>query len=265
MTTRKYTVSELKKIIAENATEFKQVLGKDVEKDNKKNNEKAYKDIANETENYDGGVRDSKKLAYSYPNDDNKGMQDIEYTNMNDMFKKRVQSQMKGYASADAEAKHKNDDFGNADFTEIKNMKERHEAMSDAKKKAKEIGLTSREIDKKEFDKQQKSVFENKICTLKFKNTVFLTEQHMLARVPDDFKVSGKKFIMKDKNNHEYLVEWSENNPTVICTTKINEQKNRIHELFQYKSNVVKSTCEKRMNENIQLNDMLEKVRSLMK
>ena len=264
MITRKYSVSELKRIITESANEFKPVMGKDVEKDNKKNNEKAYKDMTKETEKYDGGARNENK-KHQIPNDDNQGMQDLEYNNMNDDFKKRVQSQMKGYVSANAEKEHKNDPYGNAEFNEISNMKEKHNAMADGKLKAKEIGLTSREIDKKEFEKQHQSVFENKVSVLKFKNTTFLTEQHMLQRVPDDFKVEGRKFIMKDKENNEYLVEWKNEDPKVLCTSKINEQKNRIHELFNYKSNVVKSNGQNRINENTKINDMLDKTRFLMK
>jgi hypothetical protein len=143
-------------------------------------------------------------------------------------------------------------------------MKEKNKAMADGKQKAKEIGLTSREIDKKEFDKQSKSVFENKVSTLKFKNTVFLTEQHMMQRIPDSFKVEGKKFIMKDKSNNEYLIEWSEE-PKVLCTSKVNEQKNRIKELFAYKSNIKQSTSQTRLVEDNKLNDMLGKARFLMK
>jgi hypothetical protein len=263
MAIRKYNVSELRKIIAESASEFKPVMGKNVEKDNKTNNEKAYKEMKNATEKYDGGVKkESKKL--SCPNDDNKGMQDLEYTNMNDDFKNKVKAQMKGYTSADAEKLHKDDEFGNAEFNEITNMKEKNKAMADGKQKAKEIGLTSREIDKKEFDKQSKSVFENKVSTLKFKNTVFLTEQHMMQRIPDTFKVEGKKFIMKDKVNNEYLIEWSEE-PKVLCTSKVNEQTNRIKELFAYKSNVKQSTSQTRLAEDTKLNDMLGKARFLMK
>lgn len=263
MITKKYTVSELKKIIAESATEFKPVMGKNVEKDNQTNNEKAYKDMQKSTEKYDGGAR-KYKTKHVCPMDDNRGMQDLEYTNMNDDFKKKVQSQMKGYVSADAEKKHKNDEFGNADFNEIENMKEKNQKLANGKEVAKEIGLTSREIDKKEFKNQAHSVFENKVSVLKFKNTVFLTEQHMMQRVPDEYKVDGKKFIMKDKNSNEYLIEWAEE-PKILCTSKINEQTNRIKELFSYKSNVKKSTNQTRLNEENKFNDVLDKARSLMK
>jgi hypothetical protein len=86
----------------------------------------------------------------------------------------------------------------------------------------------------------------------------------MLSKVPDDFKVEGKKFIMRDKNENEYLVEWGEN-PKSINKTKINEQNNRIQELFSYKSMSSNTTCKSRMNEEKQISDMLDKARLLMK
>lgn len=264
MEVKKYTVSDLRRFIKESANEFKPVMGKDVAKDNQKNNEKAYKDMEKEAKAYDGGVKEKSNVKHNYPNSDNKGMQDLEYDNMNQEFKERVKSQMKGYTSADAEKKHKNDVFGNADFDEISNMKERHKEMQKGKNKAKEIGLTSREIDKKEFENQSSSVFESKTYVLKFKNTTFLTEQHMLSKVPDDFKVEGKKFIMKDKLNNEYLVEWQEE-PVIFAKTKINEEQKRIHQLFNYQRKESNTNINTRLNEDKKINDMLGRARALMK
>ena len=48
MEVKKYTVSDLRRFIKESANEFKPVMGKDVAKDNQKNNEKAYKDMEKE-------------------------------------------------------------------------------------------------------------------------------------------------------------------------------------------------------------------------
>jgi hypothetical protein len=264
MEVRKYKVSDLRRFLQESANEFKPVMGKNVAKENQTNNEKAYKDMEKEAKAYDGGVKQKDKAKPTYPNSDNKGMQDLEYTNMSKDFKERVKSQMKGYTSADAEKNHKDDAFGNADFHEIENMKERHQEMQDGKNKAKEIGLTSREIDKKEFENQSSSVFEAKTYVLKFKNTTFLTEQHMLSKVPDDFKVEGKKFIMKDKMNNEYLVEWKEE-PIIFAKTKINEQQKRIHELFAYKRGDSKTNVNTRLTEDKKINDMLGRTRALMK
>ena len=137
--------------------------------------------------------------------------------------------------------------------------------IKDGETTAKEIGLTSREIPKKKFEDQHKTVDESKTMKLTFKNTTFLTEQHMLSRVPDNYKVEGKKFIMRDKMNHEYLVEWHvEDDPYVLNKTQINEQQNRIKELFNYKRGESNTTNAMRLTEDKKVNDMLNKARKLM-
>jgi hypothetical protein len=56
MSVRQYSVRELRRVIKESSNEFKPVMGRNVEKDNKKINVKAYQEIENETRNYDGGA-----------------------------------------------------------------------------------------------------------------------------------------------------------------------------------------------------------------
>ena len=266
MKTRTYKVSDLRKFIKESANEFKPVMGKNVESDNKKINDKAYNDISKETKAYDGGARNADKKI-KYPNTDNLGMQDLEYNNMNPRFKKDNLSRLKGYTSADAETKHKNDPKGNEDFNEIDGMDDNHKAYKKGKMTAKEIGLTSRMINKKDFENQTNSIFENKIVKIKFKNTEFITENHMLSKVPDDFKIEGKRFTMVDKVGNEYLVEWhnDDDDVKVLNETKVNKEKNRIHELFSYKSGESKTTNDMRLNEENKISDILNKTRKLIK
>lgn len=262
---RLYNIGDLRGKIKESSQEFKPVMGTDVEKDNKKINAEAYAEISKATKNCDGGARNESKKAINYPDSDNRGMQDLEYDSINEPYKERVRSQMKGYASAEAEKEHKNDPMGNAEFTDISNMDDRHEKLQKGKLAAKTIGLTSREIPKEDFKNLTQSVFEDKkLYQIKFKNTVFITENHMLSKVPDDFKVEGRKFIMKDRENNEYIVEWHEK-PIVSAKTKINEQKNRIHELFNYKRTESNTTSSMRLTEDNKINDMLDKARRLMK
>ena len=264
---RTYNVSAIKDVVKESAKEFQPVFGKDVEKDNKEINDKAYKESSKKTKDYDGGVKETKK-ELSYPKTDNKGMQDLEYDNMNPEFAKKVKSQMKGYVSADAEEKHKDDDFGNAEHTEIKGMDERAKTFKKGKDVASEIGLTGRELNRKDIESLTKTIFDEskKYTKITFKNTEFINEGHMLTKVPDDFKVEGKQFIMKDKFNHEYLVEWREDEkPYVLNRNRINEQNNRIQHLFNYQYGSTKTTNDIRLNEDKNIGDMLGKIKSLMK
>lgn len=267
MSVRRYNVSELRRIVSESSQEFKLKLGDNVEKDNKKINDEAYKDIAKETETYDGGVRKNEsKEKISYPKSDNKGMQDLRYDSINDDFKERVKSQMKGYTSADAEKKHKNEPFGNAEFKDVDGLEGRAKEIKRNELDAKTSGLTTRELDKRSVSGVMGSrVYEGKLTKIRFKNTVFVTESHMMSKIPDDYKKEGKKFIMEDKSGKEYLVEWNSEEPKVLNTTKANEQQARIKELFGYKVNSASTKGVNRLNEDHKIEDMLGKVRKLMK
>lgn len=257
---RGYQVGELKRIIKESANEFKPLVYND---ENEKINREAYKEMAKANE--DGDPRKAIKNP-RYPNTDNKGMHNLEYENMNDKFKEDNKSRVKGYVNKQAEDLHKNDPFGNADFHDIDGLKGHHEEIKDGEDAAKTMGLTSRELDKKKLLGNRESFVENKIAKLTFKNTTFLTEEHMLSRVPDHYKMEGKKFIMRDKNNNEYLVEWHvEDGPKVENRTAIRETNERIKQLFNYTRKETNTTNAIRLNENKNVDEMLNKVRKLMK
>ena len=50
------SVKALKRLVAESSNEFKAVLGPNVEKENKSNNGKAYRDAKKRAKDYDGGL-----------------------------------------------------------------------------------------------------------------------------------------------------------------------------------------------------------------
>ena len=262
MLQRKYSVGELRRIVQESSEHFKPVIGDNVSSDNKKNNEKAYSETFKKVKTKTEDVKKTIQPTH----DDNKGMQDIEYDTMNDTFKKRVKSQMNGYSSEQAEKEHKNDEFGNASFRDYDGS-DKAKSFKNGKDKASEIGLTGREIPKKEIENQTKTIYnENKVFRLKFKNTVFMTESHMLSKIPDDYKKDGNRFHVVDKNNTEYIVEWkTEGKPHVLNKTKINEQNNRIKELFNYKSGEQRTSPNSRLSENSAFNDVLSKARNMSK
>lgn len=270
----KINVGELRRVIKESQNEFKPVVfGND---ESKKINDKAYSDIKKETENYDGGLTNkTQKVGSGINATDNKGMHDLEYDNINKPFKDRVKSQMKGYVSKDAEDKHKNDEFGNADFDKdgkIYNAAKDHaEAVKKGKDAAVEIGLTGRELNKTEIEKQRETMGESKkIKMLTFKNTQFLSEGHMMTRIPDEYKTEGNKFIMKDSSDNQYLVEWHTTSEPMVTKkvnmTLVNEQKERMKQLWGYKSAEAKtSTSNFRIQEDKEFSDMVGKARKLIK
>lgn len=268
----KITVGELKKILNEETkNEFKPVMFGD--KESAEINRKAYSDITKETEEYDGGLsKKSNKVGGGISATDNKGMHDLTFDSINQPYKDRIKSQMKGYVSKDAEDKHKNDAFGNAKFDndgDIYNAAKDHaKAVKRGKDTASEIGLTGRELNKKDIEKNRETMEETKkIKMLSFKNTQFISEGHMMSKIPDEYKKNGNKFIMRDSANNQYLVEWS-SQPTVtkkVNMKLVNEQKERIKQLWGYKSAESKtSTSSFRMQENNEFVDMVNKARKLI-
>ncbi len=273
---RKYNVGDLRKIIKERVEtkqEFEPVFGKNVPKDNKKINDDAYKEIKKEAGAYDGGLGAERKKGESVTPANNRGMSDLDYDSISKPFKDKVKSQLKGYPSAEAEKMHKNDEFGNAYYDSNNLSKDIANHAKEAKKekdKSKTDGLVSSKY-KDETEKNSDTMFESKkITKLQFKHTQFLSEGHMLSKVPDELKVEGKRFIMKDTADNEYLVEWTAKKPNVtkkINKTQVNEEMNRIKALYGYKSKDYFTTTnsQSRINENKEFSDMISKARKLMK
>ena len=273
---RKYNVGDLRRIIKERVEtkqEFEPVFGKNVPKDNKKINDDAYKEIKKEAGAYDGGLTADRKKGTSVTTANNRGMSDLRYDSISKPFKDKVSSQLKGYPSAEAEKAHKNDEFGNAYYDSNNLSKDIADHAKETKKesdKSKTDGLVGSKY-KKETEENDETMFESKkITKLQFKHTQFLSEGHMLSKVPDELKVEGKRFIMKDTADNEYLVEWTDKKPNVtkkINKTQVNEEMNRIKALYGYKSKdyFTTTSTQSRMNENKEFSDVLNKARKLMK
>lgn len=272
MSVTRITVGELRRVLSEAKNEMKPVVFG--QEETASINKKAYSDIKKETEKYDGGLsKEKKEIGGGIKDTDNKGMHDLQFDNINQPFKERVKSQMKGYVSKDAEDKHKNDEFGNATFDNdgsiYKDAKEHADKVKKGKDTAAEIGLTGRELNKKDIEKNKDTMEESKkIKMLSFKNTQFISEGHMMSKIPDEYKNEGNKFIMRDSSNNQYLVEWSSKEPKVtkkINMDLVNEQKERIKQLWGYKSaEANKSTTTFRLEEDKGFADMVNKARKLM-
>lgn len=254
-------------------SEFKPVFGKGVEKDDQKINDKAYADMNQEIKNYYKGISDIRQRASEgYDYSDGKGMSDIRFDGpVGDDYVKRIEAQLRGYTSADAEKAHKNDPFGNADFGDKKyteRFKKNAKWHKDRRGDATKIGLTGRELDPKEVDRLRTTAFnENKkIRRLTFKNTQFISESHMMSRIPDDMKVEGKRFIMRDAMQNEYLVEWHRRMPEVtkmVNKRVVNEEMKRIKELYGFEHGKNHTSPQERIQEDTEFSDMLNRARSL--
>ena len=92
-------VGDLRKTVKESTKEFNAKMGVGVETENKKNNEKSYKESSKKIEDFDGGIRNTaRKIERS----DDKNRTVLDYTpsiEPDEKYKKRVKAQSKGYTS----------------------------------------------------------------------------------------------------------------------------------------------------------------------
>lgn len=289
------TVKAINKLISESSQEFKAKLGPNVENKDKEINGKAYSDAKKRAKDFDGGLdkeigEDKAKFEKI---DDNRTTLDYQPENATPEYKKRVHAQVKGYSS---EQEMNNGIEKSGDFSDNENiynaLKKSGEEMQDAIKSGKTSGLVARELPDKVFDRKNmyeskdgfdmralidrftqnekeanKQVNENNIKTIRFKKTEFLNESHMISKIPDDFKVNGTSFRMRDKNGDEYLVEWKNNKPYVVnhlYKQQLSEEMSRMKELMGYKSSDTVTSTSDRLNENDEIfRSTLNKIREI--
>ena len=283
MLSKRYTFGELNRILMESHNEFNPKIGDKVESEDKKNNEKAVDDIMKQSKEFDGGITDKKKnINKEDIQDFNKTTLDVEFASEpGEAYRERVKAQVHGFPSADNEknSKIKEDnkslDFdGNEKFYDA--QKKKSEEISDKEAELKHAGLKARELPKEDF-KNDTLFKENKTMKrLHFKNTVFLSEAQMLKKVPEEYRTSDGRFIMKDASGTEYLVECSYNKEfnhgklTVVNKTnkeQINEQLDRMRELFDYNSSSYMggTTSSSRKTEAQGLSEMINRVKDIEK
>ena len=248
-----YTLSEFCRVLKE-SQEFKARKGENVEKEDKKNNEKAVNDILKQGKEFDGGLSDEKKKENPRDiTDYNKTTLDNDFAyEPSKEYKDRVKAQVHGFPSVENEKnskiKEENNslDFeGNEDFYE-QNAEKRKE-VADARQSDKHAGLKSHNLPKETF--KDNTLYTNeskKMKRLNFSKTVFLNEAEMIKKIPDDMKIDGNKFYMKDSVGNEYLVECVKDKViNDIIHTKVVDYKNqekideafkRMKELYGYKS-----------------------------
>ena len=242
-----YNVGELRRLIAESSNEFKPILGKGVENDNKSNNDKAYKEAGKKV---DGGLKGNKDWsrgdAKYEKNDANHTTLGYNPESASKEYKDRVKANALGYPSKQNMDNHKDSD-DSSDYSKNKEIfdviTDNEKEMDDNVKTFKKTGLQAREMPDETFEKETlyesnegidmskmmtkltehintiapEVKCENKpIKTIFYKKTEFINEGHMLSKVPDEFKVNGTRVRMKDKTGNEYLVEWQNNAGKII-------------------------------------------------
>ena len=246
-----YNVGELRKVIKESSQEFSPVIGKNVERDNKKNNDESYKEIEKQVNTVKvkptaNGMEDDKQLPERH--DDNATT--LSFNPVLDPpkeYKDKVRAQAKGYTSKDEEDNgiEKADEYDDAGKILNQFDKNRDDIEQKRIEKAR-AGLVARELPKERFDKNHLDESgKPKPKTFKFKHTTFLNEEQVLNRIPEEYKRDGQVFRMIDASDNEYVVECLYSPKADIMETRIiehknksvmNEQVNRMFELMGYTS-----------------------------
>ena len=274
------SVGNLRRIIKESSHDFKAKMGVGVENDNKKNNDKSYKESKKRAKDFDGATLDEtpkkEKLDRTYDNN----RTTLGYTLDNEPskeYKDRVKAQAKGYTSVADEKKGSKEHNAELDDEAriYSSIKDNETSKQKKKDELAHSGLVSSKTEKKE----KNNMFENKTLQTKrliFKKTTFLNEKQMLSRIPEEYKVDGQKIYMKDKSDNEYVVEFTKSQKSGLLETyiigfnnqkKLDEQMNRVQELFNYNSVSAKGNQTKtlRESENKNMTDLLNIARNLKK
>lgn len=280
--TKCYKVSDIKKLVLE-GLDYNPKKGTNVDSEDKKNNEKAYKDaekqakeIGAELKKTDKNNNPVKYTTDTFDQDDNKNTLDVDFDyNPGDNYKNRVKAQVKGFNSEleeDSDTERNADFEGAEEFYDV--IKKKHGESAKRKEMAKASGLAARTYPSDTFKKQ--SVFgenkeqapKNKMKRINFKKTVFLQKEDVEKYIPEEYKKDGNKFIMRDAERTEYMVEWKANAKPDVKLYINEEQKTkdefaRIHELFGYKRVDGKSTVSERAQSRYDFDKMLAEARKL--
>jgi hypothetical protein len=198
-------------------------------------------------------------------------------TDPGDDFKKRVKAQVMGYSS-DLEKNNDIEKVGefNDDFYE--NEKKTVEKQADDKENIRTAGLVSKELkkDNSEYGKVHTALKEERkpLKRLTYHHTKFTNESQIFTKIPEDFKVDGNKFIVRDATDSEYLIEWCIDRKNNISEGRIINERNlreadktidRMAELMGYNSSSIygRSSSKSVVNENKNVETMLKNIRQI--
>lgn len=211
-----YTVGELLQLHEEKAqkNEFNPKFGNGAKRSSN-DNEKAVNDTIKNAESLNKGIskqEPARKEKVKFE-DYNKTTMDVNFEYPADeKWKTRVRAQVLGYPS---EENMKHNDYdpalgfeGNKKFYDDRSAMSKDRAERNEKERIKGIvGRNNDDHDVKKYNEKTAFNESRPSKRLIFKNTIFLNEEQVLRRVPEDYKVDENKFYMRDKTGTDYLVE----------------------------------------------------------
>ncbi len=206
-----YTVKQLLQLNEESTkNEFNPKFGNGVKR-NSNDNDKAVKEILKNAESLNKGVENKKikrKPEIEFE-DYNKTPMDANFEyEPPKQWKERVEKLATDGTESDKADYYSTDT--NKEFYKNRNKKynERSEREENERKKG-IVGNNNTQNKAKDYTNVSGYVNENAkpLKRLKFKNTIFLSEAQVLAKVPEDYRVDENKFYIQDKTGTDYLVE----------------------------------------------------------
>lgn len=269
MSERTYTISELKQLISESAADFKAKVGDGVNSANKKENNTVYSGTKKKIKDFDGGGSEMVQER-NLPEKEDGNRTTLDYSidgAPDEAFRDKVKAQAEGYTST---LEKKNNIEKAAEFNDktYKQFKKAGETIAKNVEDMKKRGLMARGASSDAFKKDGLYKESKKIAVLNFKNTTFLNESQMISRIPDDYKVDGNRFKVKDAGQNEFIVEWAEGEANILSyenKQKLNESIEKFQKLSGYnsKDQFKKSTSQSRLNESTEFDKILNKVRTI--
>jgi len=248
------------------------VKGDKVDREDKANNDKAVSDITKSVEKYDGGPREHKRPdRQSYKYDPNKTTLDVRFDyDPGDEYRERVRLQVGGFNSkAEKDRKVQENEEEPVDRTGneawLDDQEEKSKKLNTRHVEIKHSGFQTNNLPKSYVENETMFKESKAMKRLHFKNTIFLSEEQMLKRVPDAYKVDGNKFIMRDASGTDYMVECKVDEDfgykqlnviNKINKQSVNEELGRMRDLYGYRSE-----DNRRGTESGDMSELLETVR----
>lgn len=268
MSEKIYSGTEFKRLLREGIPGYKPIIGGNAESENKKINKDSNKESLKRTKLKNTKEEGDPVIGRNGQSTDlgnNKNMLDLQYVDEpSKEWKDRVKQQVTGEDSNQGNSPTEDSAIeGNKQF--YKDAQNASKDISDRDHIAKTTGLVSKNLD---IPKKPTAFNEGRFKRLNFRNTLFLSENHMRSLIPNDYKKDGNKFIMKDKESNEYFIEWNLKgniSEGIILKyenkNKINEEFNKIKHLYSYKSK--DHTSYIKQDENSLVEENLNKVRKV--
>lgn len=288
-----YKVSEFKKIIQESLSDYEPKIAQSVIKANIKNNNDSYSQISKDSAKFqqgfkNGGMHLEENDYDEATNVDGLGMERIKYSYPLDKFtKERLKAQMLGKDSAiqkdiDDESSAV-DTKGNEAYLETDGVKgnefdNAHRGLGSKNSAMIQMGNNIFALTDGTKPAVKHSAFtENtdKMKRLNFKQTIFSNENHIFSLIPESYKIDNNKFLMKDKNDNEYLIEWHINknfnagNATILEEKHdkiVQESINKFKHLSNYNSaaQMHETTSKTRVNEDKNFGILIDKAKAII-